>query len=199
MNKREKEQLEFYKNGHANAILKRFIFSEEEEKLIHDAIRTSKMQYPRMKLIEQADELLKEVAQTREPITSGEVDTEEIAKAVAKASAPCTKRILPNIPWWMWMIVFMLIVNVGKISHYISQIFYKYTYAEAKEYCKTKGKVLPESINDLYKEGKKVPEGISVWSRDGQLLNIIYKAPNDGQKHFVICVDQAKKSVESPF
>jgi H+/gluconate symporter-like permease len=50
--------------------LKRFIFSEAEEKLVRDAIRTAKMSNPRMKLIHDADLLLKEVAKSREPILS---------------------------------------------------------------------------------------------------------------------------------
>lgn len=194
MNKVEQEQLKFYKNGQAEVVLKRFAFSEDEEKLIRDAIRTSKMQHPRMKLIEQADELLKEVAKTRKPIVTGEVDNQEVAKTVAKVSAPYIKRFLPHIPWWMWVVIIALIVNTGKISHYISQIFYKYTYSEAKEYCKKRGKILPKSVYDLYKEGKNVPQGISIWSKDGQLLNIMAKIPDDGQKHFVICVDKRENS-----
>jgi len=33
MTDREKLELEFYKNGSAESVLKRFVFSEEEEKL----------------------------------------------------------------------------------------------------------------------------------------------------------------------
>ena len=68
MTKEEKEELKFYKDGAAEAVLKRFVFSEEEEKLVRDAIRTANRDNPRMALIHQADELLKEVAKTRDPI-----------------------------------------------------------------------------------------------------------------------------------
>jgi len=64
----DEENLNFYRNGAAVHVLKRFEFTEKEEKLIRDAIRTANMTYPRMKLIHQADSLLKEVAKTRKPI-----------------------------------------------------------------------------------------------------------------------------------
>jgi len=88
-----------------------------------------------------------------------------LAKAVAKASAaPSTKKILPSIPWWMWIVLLMVIVNVGKISHYISQTFYKYTYEEAKTYCEERDKVLPKDISELIENKREIPQGISVWS-----------------------------------
>ena len=64
----EKLELKFYKNGSAEDVLKRYVFSEKEEKLVRDAIRTANMAKPRMALIHQADELLKEVAKNRQPI-----------------------------------------------------------------------------------------------------------------------------------
>jgi len=79
----EKNEIEFYKNGSAESVLKRFVFSKNEEKLIRDAIRTANMPNPRMKLIQEADELLKEVAKSREPITSDNttaVSPEALAK-----------------------------------------------------------------------------------------------------------------------
>ncbi len=68
----EKLELEFYKNGSAESVLKRFVFSQAEEKLIRDAMRTAQLANPRMKLIRDADELLREVAKTRDPIVSTE-------------------------------------------------------------------------------------------------------------------------------
>jgi hypothetical protein len=70
MSNTELQELEFYKNGSAESVLERFIFNSEEKKLIEDAIRTAKMPKPRMKLIQKADKLLKEVAKNREPIAS---------------------------------------------------------------------------------------------------------------------------------
>jgi len=66
----EKQQIEFYTNGSAKSVLERFTFSNTEKKLIEDAIRTAKMIKPRMKLIDEADKLLKEVAKTREALPS---------------------------------------------------------------------------------------------------------------------------------
>jgi len=68
MTETERLELEFYKNGSAESVLKRFVFSEKEEKLVRDAIRTAQRANPRMVLKHQADELLKEVAKTRQPI-----------------------------------------------------------------------------------------------------------------------------------
>lgn len=68
MTKTELVELEFYKNGSAESVLKRFVFSEKEEKLVRDAIRTANMNHPRLKLIYEADKLLKEVAKNRQPI-----------------------------------------------------------------------------------------------------------------------------------
>ncbi|MBT5934187.1 hypothetical protein [Sulfurimonas sp.] len=79
----EKLELEFYKNGSADAVLNRFTFSEKEEKLVRDAMRTAQLANPRMKLIRDADELLREVAKTREAIVPNEktkVSAEDIAK-----------------------------------------------------------------------------------------------------------------------
>ena len=68
MTKEDELKLKFYKNGAAEAVLKRFMFTEKEKKLIQDAIRTSNMPNPRMKLIDEVDVLLKDVAKSREPI-----------------------------------------------------------------------------------------------------------------------------------
>ena len=70
MTSREKQDIEFYTNGSAQSVLKRFTFSDKEKKLIEDAIRTAKMTMPRMKLIYEADELLREVAKSRKPLPS---------------------------------------------------------------------------------------------------------------------------------
>ena len=82
MTDREKLELEFYKNGSAESVLKRFVFCEEEEKLVRDAMSTAQRTNPRMKLIRDADELLREVAKSREPI-SVESNSEDADKAVA--------------------------------------------------------------------------------------------------------------------
>jgi len=78
----EKSELEFYKNGSAESVLKRFVFSAEEEKLVRDAMSTALRINPRMKLIRDADELLREVAKSRESIAV-ESNSEDADKAVA--------------------------------------------------------------------------------------------------------------------
>ena len=78
----EQLELEFYRNGLADNVLQRFKFSEKEEKLICDAIRTANMSNPRMQLIHKANELLREVTKTREPIRQ-EKKTRVSAEVVA--------------------------------------------------------------------------------------------------------------------
>lgn len=68
LNKKELEQsIAFYKGQGIQDVLKRFEFTQEEQKKIDNAIRTSKLPNPRVKLICEVDELLKEVAKTRKP------------------------------------------------------------------------------------------------------------------------------------
>jgi hypothetical protein len=83
MTKEEKLELEFYKNGSAESVLARFVFTEKEEKLVRDAMRSAQLAKPRMKLIRDSDELLKKVAKTREPIVVAE-KTELPPKTIAK-------------------------------------------------------------------------------------------------------------------
>jgi len=88
----EKVELEFYKNGSAQSVLKRFKFTKDEEKLIKDAIRTAKRDNPRMQLIYEVDILLKEVAKNREPMASIN-KTEVSAEALAKIELMKIKHI----------------------------------------------------------------------------------------------------------
>jgi hypothetical protein len=109
----EKQEIEFYKNGSAEAVLKRFVFSEEEEKLVRDAMRTANMPKPRMALIHQADELLKDVAVNRTPITlSKDIDEMELKKQIHMAhysppetgfwKKPIDKSTIPLIGIFVW-------------------------------------------------------------------------------------------------
>ena len=89
MIKDEELRIAFYKNGGAENVLERFEFTQEEEKLIRDAIRTAKMPNPRMKLIDKVDEFLEDVAKHREPISSIEEGNssevlEEFEKVIIK-------------------------------------------------------------------------------------------------------------------
>ena len=87
----EKIQLELYQNGSAEAVLNRFEFSEDEEKLVRSAIQTSKMKKPRMQLIYKVDELLKEVAKTRTPIVKKTTTKEPIEVKLAMHSMKYNK------------------------------------------------------------------------------------------------------------
>ena len=87
----EQLKLEFYQNGSAEAVLNRFKFSEEEEKLVRSAIQTSKMKKPRIHLIHKVDELLKEVAKTRTPIVKNTTTQEPIEVKLAMHSMQSNK------------------------------------------------------------------------------------------------------------
>ena len=68
LNKKELEQsIAFYKGQGIQDVLKRFEFTQDEQKKIDDAIRTSQLLNPRVKLINEVDKFLKEVAKTRQP------------------------------------------------------------------------------------------------------------------------------------
>jgi len=68
LNKKELEQsIAFYKGQGIQDVLKRFEFTKDEQKKIDNAIRTSKLPNPRVKLICEVNELLKKIAKTRKP------------------------------------------------------------------------------------------------------------------------------------
>jgi len=76
----EETDIEFYKGSGAKNVLNRFEFSEEEKKLINNAIRTAHMKYPRMKIIREANDLLKEIAKVRKPKSTDVINVEEKAQ-----------------------------------------------------------------------------------------------------------------------
>ena len=76
--------IDFYKNGAAEEVLQRFEFTQEEEQLIKDAIRTANLPHPRLKLLQKADALLKEVGKTRKPIQNNTQPSPEVLASIAK-------------------------------------------------------------------------------------------------------------------
>jgi hypothetical protein len=82
MTENEELEIAFYKGGAVHDVLKRFVFNDEEKKIITAAILTSKKEIPNMNFIHKANALLEEVAQTRKPVeisTKTELNPEIIA------------------------------------------------------------------------------------------------------------------------
>ena len=155
MTNREKLEIEFYKNGSAQSVLKRFNFSQKEKRLIEDAIRTATMAHPRMKLIYEADELLKEVAKTREPLPSQgtvKVPVEAIVQLnnmKFKASQP--KEEKKGIPFFYIpktklgkIIFFLMMAALSVLQYYVADD------AQSKS---------TNSAQDMYEQQMKLMQG----------------------------------------
>lgn len=190
----EKLDLQFYKNGSAEAVLKRFAFSEKEEKLIRDAIRTANRAKPIMLLIRQADALLKEVAETRKPIKGvvEDIDPEELAKSIAKVTAPePSKKFLSWFRWWYILVLLAFIPFLRQIYFEKYEYDYgnKYTYEEAKTYCKAQGKSLPFSILEIRRTGTQIDTN-NIWIKNTDLIKGAgSSSQTDNYKKHVVCVD----------
>jgi len=117
----EKIQLEFYQNGAAESALSRFVFSEDEEKLIRSAIQTSKMKKPRMQLIHKVDELLKEVVKTRAPIIKNTTAAEPIEVKLAmenmRSNKPKSETESKSIPFF-----YIPKTKLGRIIFFIMMV-----------------------------------------------------------------------------
>jgi len=194
MTKEDELKLKFYKNGAAEAVLKRFMFTEKEKKLIQDAIRTSNMPKPRMKLIDEVDVLLKDVAKFREPKSVEAIDKQELAIAVARVTSP-----IPPRGWFsIWYIVFFIfiVIIVLKIDKDWHDYSYGYSYEEAQSYCEKQGKVLPNNIEEIEATGYDINSMTNVWLRGGNIGSVFEnKFPRSAEdaKYPVICVDSNSK------
>lgn len=115
LDKKEIERsISFYKGQGVQNVLKRFDFTKEERKKINDAIRTSKLPNPRVKLIYEVDELLKEIAKTRKPkqveIDSVYIPVEVNLKLASMESEKNKDKIkLEKIFVWLISIILLLV------------------------------------------------------------------------------------------
>ena len=197
--KNTQAQLQFYQNGTALEVLKRYEFSEDERKLIMDAVRTSKMQHPRMKLIEEADALLKEVAKTRKVIATSEVDIEPqyVAKLEAKAIGSVIQKDSPALALIKKLPILMIIgifvaITVHNMTKVEDKSLQPVTFEEAKNICLTKGMVLPLTYNDfgdkLYQPTSK--NEIGYWTAEKTIATLPGASyeKDDGKQHYVYCV-----------
>ena len=187
MNDQEEIDLNFYKNGLAESVLKRYEFSDEEKELIHSAIRTAKMKHPRMQVIEEADALLKEVAKSREVIYNEPIDQESAAKAMALTTAPYFSK--HRLPFWVWPLLIVVIIATSNIYHVVKEKLYEYSFQEAKAYCRSEGKVLPKDIEALRSSGFEMRQDTRLWAADGTVLEYLKgNVPRTKEHYHMRCV-----------
>lgn len=183
-------EINFYKNGSAESVLKRYVFTQKEEKLVRDAIRTSKMDTPRMKLIYDADALLKEIAQTREPMTGIEnIDNKELIKSIAKATAPdLSQKFFVWFRWWYILIFLAYIPFFNNPSDKEYKYGDTYSYEEALAYCEEQGKSFPLTVFDVKSVGSNIDTN-KIWINNNSDF-IKGVVDNDNYKKHVVCVER---------
>lgn len=208
MTDEEKLTIEFFKNGSARRVLKRFIFNEEEKKLVEDAIRTAQRANPRMKLVYEADELLKKVAKTRTPIASdtktSRIEEAKISFVSEQIEAERRREYRPT-PFYLspaFIVPMTGLVITAILNHYMhtrDDPEKLYTYEGAKEYCSKKNAVLPLWITDLPATRHPLRSYKGFWTADGKIIydqeyvvaTGIEKAdPKIGEKYYAVCVEE---------
>ena len=108
----ELAKVEFYGGSAVHTVLQRYEFSKEEKQTIQRAILTAKKSKPSMSLINRAEELLKEVANSRETKKGEMVDNKTLSSAVGRASTPSGEKRF-SLWWWVALpIVFMLAIKL---------------------------------------------------------------------------------------
>ncbi len=126
MKKEEEAALDFFRNGAAERVLERYEFSEQERKLIEDAIRSAKREFPRMKLVKEAEELLKKIAKSRQPKrTAKPIDMEKMditfkhsaSFTMEKAEEKARKKYMP----WIMLVVFLSMLLFQYLYGYLKQ------------------------------------------------------------------------------
>ena len=173
MTKEDELKLKFYKNGTAEAVLERFMFTEKEKKLIQDAIRTANMPNPRMKLIDEVDELLKDVAKFREPIvieSEIKISPKDMIKFVnMKTKATQRKNCLDNeekIPsllgfkfrskYGKRVFLFLLVVFFG-VQYYMTTSAIEMNNAILKNHAEMEAEMEAKTRAILYGEDEGTP------------------------------------------
>ena len=194
-------EVAFYKGSAVHDVLKRFKFSDDENKVITAAIITSRKQTPDMKIIAKADELLKEVAKSREPIKPT-AKTEVSAEALAKMEAISIKQKYRDTEYTKSLnnSKGLIILLVGVLLAFTAyKIFYKktdftntpITFEKAKSICKEQDKVLPLTDFDFLEIKIQSPRGgVGYWNSDGKIYyNLAMPLiDDDKQTHYARCV-----------
>ena len=211
MTREDKHKVEFYSGNAVQSVLEKYTLSSEEKKVIYAAIRTAKKETPSMKLIDTADQLLKEIASSRTANTainakSNKLGSDEHAWVYKGSFLPRGGFRLRTILLAMVVVGICIIViyklNYGESSladtqnRRMSMYSNFYTFSEAQKLCKSKGLTLPHNINDspqfLDIPAKQIEEGF--WRKDGKVaydaLRGIFPDDKNLKKCHVVCVSK---------
>jgi len=211
--------IEFYRGDAAYSVLKRFEFSEDEEKIIYAAIRTAKSSNPKIQLIDQSDKLLKEVAKERDPLFLNE-DKSDTATMLAKAQAEYSlqgaskklkhddregNRIMLFVAGMAVLAFLTIQLTKSYQADWYDTDYGIHTYSEAKQICKSHRDTLPTVVqmNEVYDQSNiftRISEYIvnkPYWVENGD-KPMIYKIRDteetestDNDLYEVKCIDSA--------
>lgn len=214
MTRQEQLKVDFYRTSAVHNVLKRYEFTDKEKGIIQAAILTAKKKQPNMKLIDDADALLKEIASTRTPLKQ-EVDTIELARGKAGVAMvnSKSKAYTDSVEEKRFRNIIIANVVIVVLLYGTLRIFYPdfilpsqnaeptlKTFAEAQAYCQEQGKVLPLTFEDaplkLDIPNEYNKEGY--WRANGGVIYNQFSAyqntdKSDGKKHYALCVKENGK------
>jgi len=215
-------EIAFYRTDAVHTILKRYEFNDNEKKIVHAAILTSKRDNPNMALIQKSDALLKMLTSSRPPIVAEE-DIDELAlkKGASKLKMadypqpetkflkkPVDKSTIALISVLVWGALVLTANQIMGNHVLLSPKIVKngaegypelYTFIEAQKLCSGKNKVLPLTVNDA-EDFLGMPDEKNIkgyWSAKGEVIYNItlgYGKP-DNEKYYVVCVDKNGKEI----
>ena len=196
-------EIEFYRSDAVHTVLKRYSFTDDEKKVIQMAILTSKKDQPNMKLINDADNLLRSVTETQKSLEPEQFTMDK--KSLRKMAELKGKKEEKNK--FSWVIILLAIQSIGLIifNYYLSDDKKTeppklYSFQEAETLCKTQGKVLPLTTQDApgYIDIPNELNELGYWMADQRViynLSIGIEHQDDGKKHYAVCVDTNGKGI----
>lgn len=202
--------IDFYRGSGVQDVLKRYEFSDKENKVILAAILTSRRKTPNMKFIRTADALLKHIAMSRTPIEQNSntsispqilAQFEAMTKETKRKSRSKQKESLEVKYMRFADTKILLFAILSAFFIYLSlQYFAKkslihipVTFQEAQKICLEQDKKLPLTYADFDDTSKyRYDNIIGYWSRNGTIyLNKMMPfIENDTQKHYVKCLEK---------
>ena len=135
-------EIDFYRGDAVHTVLKRYSFTDDEKKVIQIAILTSKKDQPNMKLINDADNLLRSVTETQKSLEPEEFTMDK--KSLRKMAELKGKK--EEKSKFSWVIILLVIQSIGLIifNYYLSddkkiEPPKLYSFQEAETLCKVLG------------------------------------------------------------
>ena len=142
----EQTDLEFFRGNGVKNVLKRYNFSQQEKDLLYAAMATAKKNVPNMTTLFEATELLKKIAQERQPLeqkNNVQVHIEDLPKSL-KSDTVKQIKIVRNI-FLGFLFLFFLALFIALKDPFKIQA----TYFEAQSYCNKKQMRLPHNENEI--------------------------------------------------